>query len=112
MFETAWHPSLISLLIWMVVRYSKDKILLTSAYRKGDKGVHGTLPLRGFDLRSYVFDNPEKICDDINTCFKYDPERPDKKCAIYHDVGNGIHLHLQCHPNTIFLKKECEEESQ
>jgi hypothetical protein len=30
----------------------------------------------------------------------YDTERPHKKCCIYHDVGQGKHIHFQVHPNT------------
>ena len=98
----AWHPILIALFLWMCVRYSKGKILLTDAYRKGDKGVHGTDPLRGFDLRSSVFDNPELVAEDVNSVWIYDPDRPHMKCCILHDVGKGIHLHFQVHPKTIY----------
>lgn len=106
MFTVAWHPFLIALLLWLIVRYSKGKIILTSAFRKGDPGVHGQVPLRGIDLRSTVFDDPQKICDDINIVWIYDPKRPDKKTAIYHDIGQGPHIHLQVHPDTIFNGEE------
>ena len=41
-----------------------------------------------------------KITDEINKYWIYDPERPEKKVAIYHDAGSGKHIHLQVHPNT------------
>lgn len=103
MFTVAWHPFLIALFLWLVVRYSKGKILLTSAYRKGDAGVHGQVPLRGIDLRSYrIFPNPEEICEDINAHWTYDSNRPEMKVAMYHNAGSGFHIHLQVHPNTVF----------
>ena len=101
-FTVAWHPILIAVLLWMVVRYSKGKIVFTSGFRKGDSGVHGTDPLRGFDLRSWVFSDPQQVCDDINKIWIYDPKRPEKTVAIYHDVGKGKHIHIQVHPNTIY----------
>jgi hypothetical protein len=97
----AWHPKLIQLYQWIKDCY--PEALITSAYREGDKGVHGTDPLRGFDLRSWVFDDPESVKDDINEMWVYDPTRPDKKVAILHDVGQGMHFHLQVHDNTQFL---------
>ena len=104
MFTVAWHPYLIALLMWLKVRYHKTSVVITDAYRDGDKGVHGSVPLRGLDLRSTVFENPQQICDDINNEWLYDPKRPDMKVAILHDIGKGIHIHLQVHPNTIWVK--------
>lgn len=103
MFSVPWHPKLIALLMWIVVRYGKDKVIITSAFRKDDPGVHGTIPLRGFDLRSWVFKDPYEITEDINKVWIYDPSRPDKHCCICHDIGRGVHLHLQVHPNTAFI---------
>ena len=100
LFTVAWHPILIALFLWLTVRYSKGKIVLTSGFREGDAGVHGTMPLRGLDIRSTVFKNPQQICDDINKEWIYDDKRPDKKVAIYHNVGKGLHIHLQIHSNT------------
>lgn len=71
---------------------------ITSAYRPGDPGVHGTLPFRGLDLRHNT--RAYQIVKDVNSRFKYDPTRPNKRCAMVHDVGQGTHIHLQSHPNT------------
>ena len=73
---------------------------ITSAYRPGDKGVHGTQPLRGLDLRCRSESMGQLVAQDLNQRWIYDPERPQMKVAIYHDVGQGAHLHLQAHPNT------------
>ena len=106
MFTLPWHPQLIKLLMWLVVRVSKDKITITSAYRKGDKGVHGTVPLRAFDIRSKSFDSPESICLDVNKTWTYDPARPEKTVALYHQSvdkngkSKGWHIHLQVHNDT------------
>ena len=99
----AWHPKLIEVLLWLTVRYST--IILTSAYRlkkihPKDSGIHGTVPLRAFDLRSAVFPDPQKIADDINAHFVYDPERPELKVCVYHDTGQGRHFHIQVHQRT------------
>ena len=39
-------------LIWF--RKTFGEPFITSAFREGDSGVHGTIPLRGLDLRSYI----------------------------------------------------------
>jgi len=82
---------------------------ITSLYRPGDTGVHGTIPLRGVDLRLRNGRIGDALADLVNLAWVYDPDRPEKKCAIYHDVGKGEHLHLQVHPKTV--KKEREEEA-
>lgn len=73
---------------------------VTSLYRINDKGVHGTLPLRGIDLRCHDEIVGKQVEDYINSRWQYDPARPEKKCCMYHDVGKGAHIHLQSHPNT------------
>ncbi len=73
---------------------------ITSLYRIGDSGVHGTLPVRGVDLRMRSALIGEMIAGLVNAHWIYDPDRLGKECAIYHDVGQGAHLHLQVHPNT------------
>ena len=103
MFEVAWHPNLINLLMWMVVRYSK--MTVTSPYRPKaihdrDSGIHSTIPLRAFDIRSRDFPEPIAITNDINKHWIYDPKRTEMKCAIYHNTGAGFHIHLQVHANS------------
>lgn len=75
---------------------------ITSLYRMNDNGVHGTLPVRGVDLRCYDTHLGEMIARNMNNIYEYDPSRPEKLACMYHDAGSGAHLHLQCHPNTRF----------
>ncbi len=74
---------------------------ITSLYRIDDNGVHGTLPLRGTDIRMRNMTVGQQIEKIINDGWAYDPKRPEKKCAFLHGNGANLHLHLQVHPNTI-----------
>jgi hypothetical protein len=85
-------------LIWF--RKTFGEPLVTSTFREGDPGVHGTNPLRGMDIRSYIYSNPQSVVDTINKIWIYDPERSEMQCAILHNTGKGKHIHLQVHPNT------------
>jgi hypothetical protein len=80
--------------------------VITSAYRHGDTGVHGTQPLRGIDLRVRDDQLGVIVANYVNVRYRYDSARPDKKVAKYHDIGQGAHLHLQVHPNTIEIRIE------
>lgn len=74
---------------------------LTSLYRIGDSGVHGTLPLRGIDLRCKFAGPGATIAQFVNNRWSYDPARPHKMCCKYHRTDDGAwHLHFQTHPNT------------
>ena len=72
----------------------------TSLYRIGDTGVHGTLPVRGVDLRCRDASLGKNIEALVNGEWVYDPKRASKKCAYLHGKGSNLHLHLQVHPNT------------
>ena len=101
-FKRAWHSTLIDLYVWIYNRYGA-KVMITEAWRepRSPSDVHATDPIRAFDLRSTNFEDPEYIAEEINRNWTYDPERPSMKVALLHDVGLGIHFHLQVHPNTI-----------
>ena len=105
----SYDPLLVSILGYIDKKYGKA--VITSGYRKGDKGVHDTVPCRGLDIRSHVYYNPsaEDIVEDINNKWWYDPKRLDKKVIEIRDIGNSIHMHLQVHPNTIFINEEDNE---
>jgi len=75
--------------------------IVTSAYRHGDDGVHGTWPVRGCDRRVRLPSVALYMVQYVDNLWLYDPDRPSLKCALYHDAGHGPHLHLQVHPNTI-----------
>ena len=98
-----YHPLLIELILDI---YSvASEIVVTEGWREG-RGVHSTDPCRGIDLRSWIYSAKKlgEIQDCINSRWIYDPKRPTMECCILHDVGKGIHLHCQVHPNTVRLQ--------
>ncbi len=127
-FVAPWDEMLVSLYEWVITFCNEGKkVITTSTFRKGDKGCHGTIPLRAFDLRSWNLLDPSRIPLDVNEHWIYDPKRPNKKVAILHAIcpeckhnnleyrdtcekcGAGLpgwHLHLQVHKNTEFIDAE------
>jgi len=79
--------------------------VITSLFRIGDRGVHGTLPLRATDLRCWDDDLGDRIEAWTNARWQYDPKRPHMKVCMYHKNrgSDGKHLHFQNHPNTVEL---------
>jgi len=74
----------------------------TSLFRMNDDGVHGTLPLRGMDLRMRSKSIGQDIETYINDHWEYDDQRPEEKyCCFLHGKGSNLHLHIQVHPNTV-----------
>jgi hypothetical protein len=98
-----YHPKMVALAIWASHRYSS--FCITSGFRENDKGVHGTTPCRAIDIRSRNYNDPQSVVDDINNHWVYNQDS-EFKCALYHDVGQGAHIHLQVHPNTIYTKDQ------
>ncbi len=79
---------------------------VTSLFRIGDTGVHGTMPLRGIDLGCKVQAFGDLVAAFINDRWTYDPTRPEKMCCTCHATNNGgLHLHLQSHPNTMRIRR-------
>ena len=100
--SSIYHPKLISMLCWIID--TAGIVYLTSGYRLGDTGVHGTIPCRGMDIRSRIYVSPRALCVRINAIWKYDPDRrPEKRCALIHGMSGNKHIHLQVHPKTICL---------
>ena len=97
-----YHPILIDILTWIFDKYQTN--VITCGYRRNDAGVHGQLPCRGIDLRSSTYSAPRAVADDINSTWDYDPARPDMKVAMLHDVGQGMHIHLQVSDSTVFYE--------
>ena len=105
--EVPYHKKLVALALWYVYRY--DNPVITSAHRKqkiweGDSGIHMTIPGRALDFSVVGLTDPRKVIEDVNNHFEYDPGRPDMRCAIYHDVGQGMHIHLQVSDSTVFYE--------
>lgn len=94
-----YHPILRELLPWLE-ETTGLRFKITSQYRIGDEGVHGTLPLRATDLRCRNQLIGEAIAHFINSEWCYDHIRPDMLCAVLHGEGTNLHLHIQVHPNT------------
>lgn len=102
--EKKFQPILVEINQYIIDTYGE---VITESWREprhpGD--VHSTDPVRAIDLRSWCYETKgtiEKIRDDINSKWEYDPKRPGKyKVMIIHKVeGGGVHAHVQCHPNT------------
>jgi hypothetical protein len=74
---------------------------ITSLYRINNNGVHGTLPLRGIDLRCRNDHLGHAVEDYVNDKWEYNGTSG-KNCCLYHQnrKGGGKHIHLQVHPNT------------
>ena len=98
------HPKLAKIMEWLVKEFSH--VVITCAYEDRDyPSVHSVVPFRGIDIRSHIYEDPQAVAEKLNEHWIYDPERPWKKCALYHDTGRGPHIHLQVHDRTI-MKKE------
>lgn len=89
-----------SKVISMIRTFNKVPVI-TSSFREGDPGVHGSF--RGLDFRTHYLRTSEieDLIEKINSRYIYDPKRLEKKVLMYHDIGKGPHLHLQSHPNTV-----------
>ncbi len=91
------------IILWIADKYG---VFFTETYRPKQHAndLHGTVPLRAIDLRSWAYnggvERAKKIEKDINEVWEYDPQRVRKKVAILHDTGKGIHFHIQSHPRT------------
>ena len=95
--HVSYDPMLMDIIAWIEDKFLKA--ILTDGYRPDDKGVHGTIPCRGIDLRD-TYGDPKYVETEVNRRWIYDPARLHKNCAVYHDTGKGWHLHIQTHPNT------------
>ena len=93
------HPKLTKLMQWVCVRCSQ--VIWTGMFEERDyPSVHSTIPVRGSDMRSRIYQDPQAVVNDINVHWIYDPDRPWMKCAVYHNTGRGWHIHLQVHDHT------------
>lgn len=93
------HPKLTPIVKEVMKEFRLE--VITSAYRPGDKGVHGQMPVRGLDLRCREPIMGTSIEHCINFRWEYDPDRPTMLVCISHDTGKGFHVHLQVHRNTV-----------
>ena len=94
-------PILKGLLFWLEDSTGLE-FTETSGHRPGDSGVHGTNPARGKDLRMLDVGIGYAIESYIRHNWTYDTDRPHLNCALLHDSGSGMHLHIQVSANTVF----------
>jgi len=91
-----FDKKLIAILSWLLKL--KKKIVITGGYRPKQhrNDLHGQIPVRAIDIRSWIYLKPQKLADKINFAWIYDSTRPNMKVAIYHKIKNGAwHLHIQ-----------------
>lgn len=93
------HPTLRRVMDDIEKRYGEKTI--TSLYRIGDDGVHGTLPLRGCDLRARKTVEALRIVEWVNQYWIYDPDRPHLTVAMAHGKESNFHIHLQVNNATV-----------
>ena len=100
--EHPWHPNLIAVHRWLIMRY--ERVIMTKLWIPG-KGIHSMIPLRAEDIRSRIFNDPAAIEADINAHWIYDPERPRYNVAWWHNEDEEKppnHFHIQVHDRTIY----------
>jgi hypothetical protein len=92
-------PTLVEIIGWLALLHG---ITITEGWRRQrhSNDLHGVVPVRAIDVRSWDYPDPEAVAREINETWQYDPERPEKQCCVLHDIGEGMHLHIQVHPNT------------
>lgn len=93
------NPTLRKICVWLEKETGLG-FTVTSIYRDGDDGVHGTMPVRGVDLRMRNIPIGLAIIEFINRNWAYDHSRPEMECAVLHGEGSDLHIHLQVHNNT------------
>ena len=119
-----FHKKMVALAMWLMTRLSE--VVVTSAWREGDKGIGGVLPCRHLDIRARIYEKPWEVAEDINDHWIYDESRPKYRCALYHarcpkcgqdhryvftklceacgkDISFHYHIHCQVHDNTKYL---------
>jgi hypothetical protein len=52
---------------------------------------------RGIDIRiaTMGIESVKSLAEDFNAAYPYDPARPKMDTFMVHDVGQGLHLHIQ-----------------
>lgn len=95
----SWHFFKKRLTITCIFRtqHEQDNIYKHNEKYKKKKWQSVHQYFRGIDLRTWELDDNEiKILLEIANTIPYDLNRPGKKTALYHDLGTGAHLHIQC----------------
>lgn len=96
-----YDPKLIEVMSWLFSNETSG--VITEGYRKKrhNNDLHGIIPVRAIDIRSWCYKYPGNVVTSINNEWSYDDTRPNKKVALYHTAKGGApHIHIQVHPNT------------
>lgn len=104
-----YHHKLITLVLWVLVRW--QHLFITEGFRPAthDDDLHATKPVRAMDARSRIYHNPRAVKKDVDDNWCYDPERPEMSCCVYHRKRLAWHFHFQVHPNTVYKPKDYRE---
>lgn len=89
------RPILNDILLFVNRRFGLNRF--TDMYRKdgyASDGRHADMGCRNHVVGRH-------IAEEVNRHWQYDPERPRKPVAMWHDVGQGPHIHFQCHDRTV-----------
>lgn len=94
-----FDPKLIEVVCW-IMRDNEGGVI-TEGFRiqKHKNDLHGLIPVRAIDIRSWCYSNPASIEKRINFYWQYDYNRPDMKVCFFHN-DQGEHFHIQVHPHT------------
>lgn len=105
--EKPYAFKLVEIIDWIFSTYRFG--VITEGYRKSlhPNDLHGVIPVRAIDMRSWCYDNPQDMADNINSFWEYDYERPQRRVAVYHKhLNDARHFHIQVHPNTRWRGKD------
>lgn len=104
---SAKNPILRELVLWLhdeVWPSAHDFVITRIAERDANQRteIHTDGNYRAVDLRTSNLPDmtAQRIEKKINETWDYDPARPGKRVALWHDAGSGNHLHIQTHSNT------------
>lgn len=80
----------------LIFAITGQETIITSIFR-GDNPNSVHAHWRGIDLRTKHLPEgaPKMVEEIINESIIYDPARPHLQTALFHDSGQGEHLHLQ-----------------
>ncbi len=102
------HRDMINLMMDRAIEFPDYIGRITSLYRIPDgppSSVHEVIPLRGIDEGCHILSLGNEIERKMNDRWIYDPTRLDKKVCIFHDTGQGLHLHYQVHDSRTIRRR-------
>jgi hypothetical protein len=97
--ERRFDPILIQVIVWVAKNYG---LRMSESYREKQhmNDLHGTQPVRAIDLSYWVYE-PEtanKISNEINNAWIYDPEGPLCLFLLFINQPKGFCIFISRHP--------------